>query len=257
MSLKLNACGIERAGEDIRLVIEREYGPGDEIALSADEPGRHAVIRFDETLPPTLVYLAGPEFRFPVPFGEARAGYSPRAFAGTRHLVSARYATAAEISAYRNLALNPHDTSSNGAAFPHAEANAVTRGENAFAARNAVDGLTANDGHGEWPWTSWGINRDPRACLTVRFGRPVTVDRAAVYLRADFPHDAWWRSGVLLFSDGGEVPLALEKTGAAQEFAFSARKTEWVRLERLVKADDPSPFPALTQLGLYGTEAER
>ena len=31
----------------------------------------------------------------------------------------------------------------------------------------------------------------------------------------------------------------------------------WVRLEELIKADDPSPFPALTQIEVYGTESRK
>lgn len=33
---------------------------------------------------------------------------------------------------------------------------------------------------------------------------------------------------------------------------FPARVTEWVVLDTLIKADDPSPFPALTQLQIFG-----
>ena len=109
--------------------------------------------------------------------------------------------------------------------------------------------------HGEWPFTSWGINRDPSAQLTVNFGRAVSVNRVVLYLRADFPHDAWWSSATLHFSDGSSIVVALEKTGSSQSFDFPSRTIEWVSVDTLVKADDPSPFPALTQLEVYGTEA--
>jgi len=201
------------------------------------------------------VYLSEPEFRFPVPFAEKRICYSLRAFTGKRHLLTARYATAEEIGLYRNLALNPHDVHGDTTAFPHASANVETRGESVFAARNAIDGLKANTFHGEWPFTSWGINRDPSARLTVDFGRAVSVNRAVLYLRADFPHDAWWSSASLRFSDGSSVVFVLKKSGGAQPFDFPSRTIEWVSLDTLVKADDPSPFPALTQLEVYGIEA--
>ena len=42
-----------------------------------------------------------------------------------------------------------------------------TGGEAVFAARNAIDGIYENSSHGEWPYQSWGINRDPNACLTL------------------------------------------------------------------------------------------
>ena len=125
-----------------------------------------------------------------------------------------------------------------------------------FAAKNAIDGLVANSGHGEWPYTSWGINRDPNAAWRLDFGRPVVLDEAVVYLRADFPHDAWWREATLRFSDGSRLTLPLEKTGAGQPFPFAPRQAEWVVLDTLIKADDPSPFPALTQLELWGRETE-
>lgn len=31
----------------------------------------------------------------------------------------------------------------------------------------------------------------------------------------------------------------------------------WLKLSHLIKADDPSPFPALTQIEVYGTDTER
>ena len=123
-----------------------------------------------------------------------------------------------------------------------------------FAAKNAVDGLVANDYHGEWPYTSWGINRDPEAAWRLDFGRTVELDEAVVYLRADFPHDAWWEQAVLHFSDGSELTLHLEKTAVGQRFPFPARQVEWALLDTLVKADDPSPFPALTQFELWGQD---
>ena len=173
-----------------------------------------------------------------------------RAFAGESHYLHARMARREEIAARKNLALNPWAAHRFDGAFPFASANVETRGEAVFAARNAIDGYKANDSHGGWPYTSWGINRDPKAALRVDFGRLVELDEAVLYLRADFPHDAWWKEGTLHFSDGSQVMVKLEKTAAGQSFSFPPRKVEWVVLDSLVKADDPSPFPALTQLEL-------
>lgn len=58
-----------------------------------------------------------------------------------------------------------------------------------FAARNAIDGVVANDSHGRWPYESWGINMQDDAELTLDFGRAVDFDRIVLYTRADFPHD--------------------------------------------------------------------
>ena len=86
--------------------------------------------------------------------------------------------------------------------FPHASANVETRGESVFAARNAIDGVTANRSHGSWPYESWGINKRQDAEMLLEFGCPVDCDRVVLWTRADFPHDNWWIQARLTFSDG-------------------------------------------------------
>ena len=160
---------------------------------------------------------------------------------------------ASEIYAYRNIALNSHDRHGEARAFPHASANFVTRGDPCFYERNAIDGNCANTSHGLWPFQSWGINRDPNACFTLDFGRPVYIDRIKIWLRADFPHDAWWTEGTVTFSDGSQEVLQFEKTDRGQVFDIAPRTVSWLTFDQLIKAEDPSPFPALTQIAVYGT----
>lgn len=241
-------------GEETWLVYEPEYRQGDVLRVSCGEPGQFLVLQLDDALPPAFVYCKDRAFACPVPFGEARRVLSDRAFAGTRHYLHVRLARPEEIAARKNLALNPWATHEPGGPYPWVSANVETRGEAVFAAKNAIDGLKANASHGVWPYTSWGINRDPNAAWRLDFGRTVEIDEAVVYLRADFPHDAWWRKAALHFSDGSSLTLRLEKTAVGQRFPFPARRVDWVRLDTLVKADDPSPFPALTQLELWGRD---
>ena len=66
--------------------------------------------------------------------------------------------------------------------FPHAVANVETRGESVFAAQNAIDGNTSSNSHGDWPYESWGINRQDDATLRILFGRKVKIDRVILYL---------------------------------------------------------------------------
>ena len=141
--------------------------------------------------------------------------------------------------------------------YPHASANVETRGEAVFAARNAIDGVTVNDAHGEWPYESWGINRREDANMRLEFGRKVAVSRIRLYTRADFPHDNWWKQVTIRFSDGSEVVAELEKSEKPHEIVFEERVITELTLEKLKKADDPSPFPALTQIEVYGREAEK
>lgn len=253
----IDAAGDVRAvsekADEVILVYAPAYIAGDKIRLAVGAPG-FVVAQLDDAMEPALLYVTG-TFDLAVPFGDARIPYSPRAFMGEMHRLSVRAARPEEVATRRNLALNPFDHASIATAFPHASANVETRGEAVFAARNAIDGQKAASDHGKWPWTSWGINRDPQAAMTVAFGRKVVVDEVVFYGRADFPHDAWFEAATLVFSDGSEETLTLTKTGAGQSRRFAPRAVEWVRLERLIKAEDPSPFPALTQLELWGTEA--
>lgn len=236
------------------LVYEGEYTPGDQLSVHCEQSDQFLILGLDDGLPSAFVYCKGEDCTYPIPFGEAKKVFSPRAFTGTRHYLHARFATLAEISARKNLALNPWATHEPGGPYPHASANVETRGEMVFAAKNAIDGLKANSFHGEWPYTSWGINRDPNAAWRLDFGRTVELDEAVFYLRADFPHDAWWREATMCFSDGSSLVIPLEKSAAGQRIRFPAKQVEWVSLNSLKKADDPSPFPALTQLELWGRD---
>ncbi|WHO75409.1 carbohydrate-binding protein [Rhizobium sp. BT03] len=236
------------------LVYRLSYREGDCVVVEASEPG-HVFLALDSAIHPAFVYLQENAYSLAVPFGDKRKSYSPNAFKGDIHRLSVRSARPDEFAQRRNLALNPWDDHANRALFPHARANVETRGEAVFAARNAIDGEKANDNHGFWPYTSWGINRDPEAALTVEFGRPVRIDEIVFYIRADFPHDSWWEQASVTFSDGRTSAFPLVKSGAAQRFPIEPCTVEWVELHGLIKAEDGSPFPALTQIEIWGTEA--
>ena len=248
-SVKASAAG----PDEVTLVYAAPYEEGDVICLVGDRPG-HVRARLEDSLGETFGYLSG-EFRLAVPFGEKRVSYSPRAFTGDIHLLQARAAQDREAGAYRNLAFNPLDSHENGGLFPHAFANVETRGEALFAARNAIDGCYANCNHWPWPYQSWGINRDPEAELTLDFGRDVAIDRLVFTLRADFPHDNWWKRCTVRFSDGSEISPAFVKTGARQIVEIAPRTVRWLKVGQLIKdEDDPSPFPALTQIEVWGSD---
>lgn len=247
------AFRMEASGTDeIVLVFRQAYAEGDTIEIEVDAAGAYLVVALDDAIQPTPVFMSGRSFTLPVPFGLDRKAYSPKAFSGDMHRLTVRCALQRELGQLRNLALNPYDHAANATLYPHAEATTQTRGEAVFAARCAIDGEKAAAGHGHWPYTSWGINRDPDAALTVSFGRPVRIDRVTLYLRADFPHDAWWRTAQVTTSAGDTQALDLIQTGAGQSFALQADNVKWLRLHRMEKADDPSPFPALAQLEIWG-----
>lgn len=248
-------AALARGENEVNLPVTREYQEGDTIYLEISEKPGYAWLQLDDALGSSLVYLTG-DVHYQIPFGEKRINLAPKVFSGEKHLLKVKKAKDFEVKSYRNLALNVNDSHGNETCYPHTSANVETRGEAVFAAKNAIDGTTANMCHGEWPYASWGINRNPNAELKLDFGRQVEVDRIIIYLRADFPHDNWWKKMRVTFSDGEELELSLIKTGEGQEFLFDKKKISWLKLSHLIPSEEPSPFPALAQIEVYGTEAE-
>ena len=248
----LDASGAVLAQGEGVLCYEPAYNPGDVLELCVPQPGDY-VLCLDDAMGEELVYCRETTFRLAIPFEEARISYSPRAFAGEMHYLSARAATAIEREAVRNLARNRYDHHDNTGCFPHAKANVETRGESVFAARNAIDGVIYPSCHGRYPFESWGINRDPNACWELDFGRPVRAETLILTTRADFPHAAWWTQARLTLSTGEERILPLSKTAEGQLFDLNGVVITGLKLDQLIKANDPSPFPALTQVEVFGS----
>lgn len=258
LSLKIlkkddNVVCTSRGIDEVNLVSTAEYEEGDRIILESSKKDVFLFVQVDDALGKAFI-LYKDRIEYVVPYGEKRFSYSPKVFYGNRHLLSARVAREEEIKVYKNLALNVMDQHENSSYFPHVTANVETRGESKFAARNAIDGVTESRSHGSWPYESWGINMQDDAAMKMDFGRSVSVDRIVLYLRADFPHDNWWEQVTIRFSDGSSISPKLEKSELGQVITFEAKTIEWLELCDLIKADDPSPFPALTQIEVYGVE---
>lgn len=91
--------------------------------------------------------------------------------------------------------------------------------------------------------------------MKLDFGRKIRTDKVILYTRADFPHDNWWIQVTLKFSDGSEMDFPLKKSADGQVLTFPEKEITWLELCNLIKADDPSPFPALSQIEVYGRNA--
>ncbi|MBQ7680535.1 MAG: carbohydrate-binding protein [Butyrivibrio sp.] len=252
----------EAAGDrEVFLAWEGVYAPGYTIVMSGLVPAQFYKVRVDAGLAEALVYITKDTVCYHIPFGEGKTGHPPQAFTGERHYLSIRMAETADVCTYRNLALNPLDQHGDQAEgiYPHASANVETRGEAVFAARNAIDGVIAPLSHGEWPYSSWGINRDPNAALTLDFGRSVDIERICLYTRADFPHDSYWTGATFIFSDGSQERVEMvRETVRPHVFEgprFCKKGITRITLQELIKAADESPFPALTQIEVYGRES--
>ena len=235
----------------VSLVYADEYCSGDYIELYCLEAGFYQ-IQLEDTLPPTLVYIKE-KVKFRIPTEEAaKRCYSPRAFGGLHHLITVQKADENYVKIRRNLAYNPHDQSEITGMYPHALANVVTRNETIFVARNAIDGIFANTEHYFYPYQSWGINRDSNAQLKIEFGVPVNLDEIVITLRADYPHDSYWVKATIEFSDGSKEIITLEKLATPQAFPVQKEGITWIVLKELIKAEDDSQFPALTQIEAWG-----
>lgn len=235
------------------LFYESTYQEGDKIQLELDDAEQFVKVKIDDAMAESIIFISGKTWTFELPSQQnLKNAYPINAFAGEKHYISVSIPSEEEVYAYRNLAFNPVDQNKKEEAFPHASANVETRNEATFFARNAIDGILANEGHGYWPYQSWGINQQADAALRVYFGKKVEVDRFAIALRADFPHDSYWTQATLEFSDGSREVVALEKDADLQFFDMEKRTVDWVEIKELIKAEDESPFPALSQLEIYG-----
>lgn len=251
--------------DDLVMVHQAAYQPGDKLVFTVDEAPAFYVIRVDGAMDEAFVYLNRQSVEYVIPFEPGnpvqadRISYGPGCFIGERHYITLRRARAEETKNYRNLAKNVMDQRDMVGCYPHIHANAATQGPAAplFAARNVIDGVLANDRHSPWPYTSWGIDQREDAELTLEFGRPVDIDELRLITRADFPHDSWWERATVTFSDGTSEVLSMEKSAAPHVFPIRRRTVVWLKLAELIRADDPSPFPALTQIEVYGRNCQQ
>ena len=217
-------CRLTLKAQEIDTVYEGEYREGDTWQVQVPENSLVAM-QLDECLAESVLYLADGSFRFEIPFGYPRAaGYGKSAFEGTCHRVRVRVLEE-EAYAYRNVALNAHDRHGASKGFPHATANFVTREDPCFFERNAIDGHTENVGHGSFPFHSWAGGAREDLEFSIDFGRPIKTDRIVFYLRADFPHDTYWKSIDVRFSDGSVERAHFEKTEQGQALTFPEKVT--------------------------------
>lgn len=239
---------------DTYLGFKRAFALGDYFQVEVDHAPCYIVVQLDPALSPALIYLKEKIWHYSVFFDLQREWpYSKGVFSNRFSYSRVRFANPEEISMHQNLAVNSHDQHHDSNAFPHAHANAETRNLTVFWAKNAIDGYLENHGHGNFPFQSWGIDGREDAKLTVDFGRPVKVDGVGIVLRADYPHDSYWKEATLVFSNGNKQKIKLEKTDKRQKFVFEPIITDSLTLTDLVKDPQSDAFPALTEIEAYGS----
>ncbi len=242
-------------GEDIDEHFHGEYEEGDKFRVESVDTN-FVKIQLDSTMGEAMMYLPDGLFEFVVPFGyERNACYAPGAFAGDDHRIRISEPTEAEIYAEREISLNSHDRHNVHKYFPHAWANFVTRENPCFFERNAIDGVCDNSNHGSYPYHSWGGGLREDLEFEIRFGEPVEVSKVVIFIRADFPHDTYWKEADLEFSDGEKIHVELKGVAEGQATEFEPRMTEFVRLTGLKQQrleDGSLSFAALSQMQVFG-----
>lgn len=242
----------QKKGQEIDCIYEGEYKEGDKIIVSC-QGVEFIKVKLDETLKEAIVFMPNGSMELEIPFGRNRAMYDEQAFLGTSHRIIAREAEEDEAYGIRNIAKNPYDMHGKSRFFPHAYANLVTREDPCFFERNAIDGVCDNSSHGGYPYHSWagGAREDLEYYLD--FGRAVEVEKVVFFLRADFPHDTYWKSIDVEFSDGTRKTASFEKTAEGQELVLDEPiTTKIIHLTNFKQASYPFSWAALSQIEVYG-----
>ncbi len=240
---------LELSGDSIDTVYEDVYKEGSRFEVSADSEWITAA--FDESQIPSTVFVPDRRFTYNIPFGGDLAGYDAESWKKCGHRIVIKEAENAFDT--RNIALNSLDLEAANGTYPHVEANFVTRGEACFRARNAIDGAFDNTKHGNYPYHSWAAGAREDMVYTLDFGGEVEVDEVTFYLRADFPHDTYWRSLNVVFSDGSFEKASFAETAEGQKVTLSEpKKTSKIILKDFKQASEPLSWAALSQLEVKG-----
>ncbi len=237
------------------LILDRSYGFED-IIIFESIPKAFLEISLDPHLRPSIIYTPNGRVVYQLPAGYKIKAYHPDAFKGGHHEINIKDVSNSIMNVRRNLALNALDLRWETGYFPHASANVVTRDEPWFEAKNAIDGVLEREGHGAWPYQSWGGGLRDDLEFILDFGREVVIDEIVIFLRADYVdnHDVNWESGTLVFSDDTSKDIKMIKTTEGQSFSFDHKKIRWIKLCNL-KREYSEAFSALTQIEVYGKES--
>ena len=238
-------------GNSINVEYNGEYCEGDKILINS--MGEYIAIKLDDTLAESIVYVPSKKFEFQIPFGSLKDGYAPDAFSGSNHRIVVYEPDDNEIFGTRIISLNSHDQRGYKGAFPHVWANLVTREAPCFYERNAIDGVCRNESHGGYPYHSWAGGAREDLEYYIDFGTEVEVSKIIFYLRADFPHDTYWKSLDVQCSDGSVSKADFKETAEGQTLEFGAKKlTRTIHLTNFKQAFYPFSWAALSQIEVYG-----
>lgn len=241
----------EYSGEHIDVTYPYFYHSGDKAEIICDSD--FLKISFDESQAESIVYVPDHRLVYEFPYGNALKAYDSESWEKDNHRIVVSEVTEEDAYAVRNIALNSVDSVENKCSFPHAQASFVTRNEPVFEAKNAIDGMKENRGHGAYPYHSWSAGAKLDMEYMLDFGRKVSVEKIVFYLRADFPHDTYWDSLKVVFSDDSTVRAEFEQTEKGQVLEFAEPKvTDKIKLCDFTQPTNPPSWAALSQIEVMG-----
>lgn len=268
-------CGSRNASGEgtVELPTTRtSFKKGNKVVVTLPE-GQHyvAFCLAKDVLDESILYVSGNTFEYTIP--NLTYSYPTELSAPT---ITARIPDVSELTAAHNLALNPadlldpdmvvtgytYDAYWDGNVFPHATTSSICRfatsedSKYQFEARNAIDGFTQNNGHGNYPVQSWGPDSDfntRTGYITIDFGHDVKVDTLNLYIRADFPHDTYFTSATIKFTDGSDLKIDLTNSASVQSFDLGGRTTSSIKLTTL-SMNDPNGWAGLMEIEVIGSE---
>lgn len=259
LALKNGATELMSSNEKsiVNLAYGTQYALGDYYELMSNYYPVFVWVQLDASLNPTLIYLTN-KWTYSIPFNIRKEWPFPTgAFIGRRHYAWARVAEVAEINTRRNLALNCHDQHDFYNAFPHATANYETDNNLVFYACNAIDGVSANECHGSYPYESWGTGGRKDAEFQLDFGYAVDLTTIKLVLRADFPHDTNWDKAKITFSNGKSKEISLIHTENEQTVNIHEKGVTSLKLSDLRCNSKKKGFTALTQIEAWGIPSKK
>jgi hypothetical protein len=173
-------------------------------------------------------------------------------------------------AAYRNVALNKNDvhqsvwTVSSG--YPHASSNSEYPyppgvPDVRYLAKNAINGDTLNSQEATMPFAAWGPQKISGLWWRVLFGKDLEIDKLVIWIRADWiidqpaPHDSYWKSATLVFSDSSTVNITIDSTAVRQTMTFTKRTSNSLTITNLVPSN-PNKWCALTEAQVWGDDPQ-
>ncbi len=246
------------------LYTDVKYSANDKITVTLPAGEKYLALSLNSRVGEAIIYCPNGKFTYTLPNTNTIFPNTMDSSSGINYknnTITARLVTAEELATKHNLALNPYDLKDAKGSYPHASTSNVNDNNLYWEARCAIDGFTANEGHGEYPYQSWGPNSNvkPTDHFTIDFGREVTVDELVVVIRADFPHDSYFTGCTVTFSDGSTKQINLTNSEMEQVIDLGGVTTTSIKLSGFTveTAGATTPYAALTEVKCMGTEVKK